>query len=658
VARAGLATVFPQAIGLAATWDRRLMRRTAAAISDEARAKYHDAVRRGNRGRYFGLTYWSPNINIFRDPRWGRGHETYGEDPYLTGEMGAEFVRGLQGTDRRYLKVVATPKHYAVHSGPEGERHRFDAVVSRKEMEQTYLPAFARCVGAGAYSVMGAYNRTNGEACCASPTLLRDILRGAWGFKGYVVSDCGAIADIYRDHKIRRTAEEAAALAVRNGCDLNCGGTYAMLVAAVKKGLVSEEEIDTAVKRLFTARMRLGMFDPDAACRYARIPMSVVACPRHRRLALQAARESIVLLKNSGGILPLSPGALKTVAVIGPNANEVESLVANYCGAPSRPVTPLEGIMNHLPKSTRVLYSKGCEIGRSLMDTYWEAVTITRQSDVALVFLGLSPQFEGEEGCTVDAELSGDRRAIELLGPQLKLLKAVHATGTPVVLVLLGGSAIAAAWAQDNVPAIVEAWYPGEEGGCAIADVLFGRYNPAGRLPVTFYRSTDDLPPFGRYSMAGRTYRYLRKRPLYPFGFGLSYTRFVYGKPRCPKQSVRAGDDVWVNVRVRNAGPRAGDEVVQVYVRPRGTRGGPLCELKQFARVRIAKGRTRKLTFVLRPAAFSVVTAQGRRIVRPGWYDVLVGGCSPSDIGRPLGRVAVRLTGMALEVESSFRRGR
>ena len=660
VARAGFATQFPQAIGMAATWDRALMHRAATAISDEARAKYHDNLR-ANKGKkvdqYYGLDYWSPNINIFRDPRWGRGHETYGECPYLTGEMGLQFVNGLQGDDPRHLKLVATPKHFAVHSGPEGLRHGFDARVSNKDLEETYLPAFRKCVVDGkAYSVMGAYNRTNGEACCAGRTLLQTILRDTWGFDGYVVSDCGAIDDIFRHHKLVATAAEAAALAVKNGCELNCGETYPMLREAVAKGLIAEADIDAAVKRLFMARFKLGMFDPEKRCRYASTPMAVVGSPKHRALALQAARESIILLKNEGRTLPLDAKKIRSVAVIGPNADNYLSLAANYYGTPSRPVTPLKGIMDALPQKARVLYDPGCDMSRAISDSIHEVRHICRQADVVIACMGLSPLVEGEEGCTLEADLAGDKRDIALYKAQLEVLKAALESTTPVVLVLLNGSAITLGGIENKVSAIIEAWYPGEMGGTAIADVLFGRYNPAGRLPVTFYASMDQVPDFADYRMDGRTYRFFGGDPLYAFGYGLSYTKFVYSRLTVCKQAI-AGDPVHLSVDVKNAGPMAGDEVVQVYIRPvnPSTRAA-LYQLCGFDRVHLKAGAVTTVALDLPASAFSVVTDDGRRMVEAGAYDLFVGGCLPSVKGAKTLTARVRLEGPGIELAGAFKR--
>jgi len=780
VARAGRATVFPEPIGMAATWDTGLLLRIATAISDEARAKHHEFVRRGKRGIYQGLTFWTPNINLFRDPRWGRGMETYGEDPYLTGRMAVQFIRGLQGDDPRYLKTVATAKHYAVHSGPESTRHTFDARVDEQDLRDTYLPQFQAAVKeGGAFSVMCAYNSVDGLPACANPRLLGNILREEWSFPGYVVSDCGAIGDIYQGHKAAQNAAEGVAMAMRAGCDLDCGLEYENIMPAVRQGLLSEKDVDTAVRRLLTARFKLGMFDPPEMVPWARIPYSVNDSDPHHELALQAARESIVLLKNEHGALPLSKN-LKTIAVIGPNADSVEVLLGNYNGEPSHPVTPLEGIRQKVLPGTRVLYARGSDLaeGMPLFETVpasalftsdgadrrsglaaeyfntsnfngrayigkafvsqamrkaatipanaqplftridplvnfdwrdgaprpdidddnfgvrwsgylsapvsgryqlgatglnsyevyldgkplvqrdnvherayewksvdleagklypirmdfhevhgdadirlvWapphgsyedEALNIARQADVVLMFLGLSPRLEGEEmRVPVPGFSGGDRVRLGIPGVQEQLLQRVSGVGKPVVLVLLNGSAVAVNWAREHVPAIVELWYPGQAGGTALADALFGDYNPSGRLPVTFYKSEDQLPAFDNYSMKGRTYRYFEGEPLYAFGYGLSYTAFSYRNLRLPGEA-RAGSSVKVSVEVENSGKRAGDEVVQLYVKHPGV----VRELQGFERVSLRPGerKTVELALALR---------------NPGDIEILVGGLS------------------------------
>jgi beta-glucosidase len=650
VARAGLATSFPQAIGLAATWDDSLMFRIATVISDEARAKYHEALRHDDHARYHGLTFWSPNINLFRDPRWGRGQETYGEDPFLTGRLAVQFIRGLQGNDAKYYKTVATVKHFAVHSGPEPERHTFDAVVSERDLRESYLPHFEMGIREGhAYSLMCAYNRVDGKPACGSDMLLKDILRGEWKFAGYVVSDCGAIDDMYLRHKVVPTAPEAAALGVKTGTDLDCGRVYPNLVQAVRQGVISEAEVDTSLYRLFLARMKLGMFDPSTMVPWTQTPYAVVDQPSHRVLARDAARESIVLLKNANHALPL-PKTLKTIAVIGPNSDEPRMLLGNYNGEPADPVTPLRGIREALP-NTRVLYARGSDLAEGVPGSEQtpgggtvssrdsleaEAIRTATQADAVVMFLGLTPRLEGEEmRLQVPGFRGGDRTSVDLPAPQQRLLERVASTvrGKPTVLVLMSGSAVAINWAQEHVPAIVAAWYPGQAAGSAIADVLFGDYNPAGRLPVTFYRSTSDLPPFEDYKMDGRTYRFFKGSPLYPFGHGLSYTTFLYSNLRTNKPALRAGDSVIVQVDVKNTGARAGDEVVQLYVQhvgskvPRANK-----DLRGYRRVSLTSGATKTVTFTLPATAIAYWDSASRGWVVEADHLRLLIGASSADI--------------------------
>jgi len=606
VARSGLATSFPQAIGLAATWDDSLIFRMATVISDEARAKHHEYVRQGSRERYQGLTFWSPNINLFRDPRWGRGQETYGEDPFLTGRIATQFIRGMEGDDPKYLKTVSTVKHFAVHSGPEPERHTFDAVVSERDLRESYLPHFAAGIRDGhAYSVMCAYNRVLGSPACGSDLLLKQVLRGDWGFSGYVVSDCGAINDIYERHKVVPTAAAAAALAVRAGTDLECGNVYASLVDAVNQGLISEQTIDRAVRRLFLARFKLGMFDPPERVRWAQIPFSVLDAPAHRALARQVARESIVLLKNAGSVLPLRKD-LGTIAVIGPNADDKPMLLGNYEGAPADSITPLRGIREAVPH-TRVLYARGSDWTGASDSLLAEAERAAQQADVVVLCLGLTSRLEGEEmPVQVEGFRGGDRTSLDLPAAQEQLLERMVAAGKPVVLVLMSGSAVAINWADEHVPAIVEAWYGGQAAGSALADVLFGDYNPAGRLPVTFYKSISDLPAFDDYRMAGRTYRFFKGTSLYPFGYGLSYTTFAYENLRTNRATIGPRDTVVVSVDVSNAGQRAGDEVAQLYVRHLGSRvERPIQDLRGFQRVSLQPGEKRTVEFRLPAAALA-----------------------------------------------------
>jgi beta-glucosidase len=795
VARSGLATVFPQAIGLAATWDDPLMFRTATVISDEARAKYHEYIRHDSHGRYQGLTFWSPNINLFRDPRWGRGQETYGEDPFLTGRLAVQFIRGLQGDDPKYFKTIATVKHFAVHSGPEPARHEFDAVVSERDLRESYLPHFQVGIrDGGAYSLMCAYNRIDGKAACGSDMLLKDILRGEWNFRGYIVSDCGAIDDIYLRHKVVQTAAEASALAVKTGTDLDCGRVYSPnLVDAVKQGLITEAQIDTSVTRLFLARFKLGLFDPPEQVRWAKTPFSILDNAAHRELARQVARESMVLLKNDRGALPLRK-TLRTIAVIGPNADEPRMLLGNYNGEPADPVTPLRGIREAVSKNTRVIYARGSdlaegfpvlesvaggvfstpdgrpgllveyfdtramdgaplssgtdsaigvnwhdgapragmnpdnfgvrwtgtlkasytgtyrlgltgtmkfvlmlddsvvirsvypthdgefpdprmaqspalrlEVGRSYrfrvdaqesygdaqLQLVWlppnepleaEALKAALEADAVVLFLGLTARLEGEEmPVQIEGFRGGDRTRIDLPAPQQRLLERVVALGKPTVLVLLNGSALAVNWAQGHVPAILEAWYPGQAGGTAIADVLFGDYNPGGRLPVTFYRDIADLPAFEDYRMAGRTYRYFEGTPLYSFGHGLSYTTFRYTHARTRASSVASDGTITVRADVTNTGKRAGDEVVQLYVRHLGSRvTRPKRDLRGYARVTLAPGQTKTVTFPLLASSLAYWDAAAHRWVVESEPVEIEIGASSSDI-RLRQKVAVRM---------------
>ena len=772
VARAGYATVFPQSISIASSWDRQLIFDVANAISDEARAKHHEYLRRGQHGMYQGLTFWSPNVNIFRDPRWGRGHETYGEDPFLTSQLGLQYVTGLQGTDEKYFKVIATAKHYAVHSGPEPSRHLFNAETSDIDLYETYLPAFRTLVKEGhVYSVMGAYNRFRGESASASPFLF-NILRNDWGFKGYIVSDCGAVTDIWKYHKITSDAATASALAVKTGLDLECGSSYKSLKEALDRKLLTEADIDITIKRLFTARFKLGMFDPEEIVPYAQIPFSVNNNSAHDFLARVASQKSIVLLKNQNNILPLSK-EIKTVAVIGPNANDVQSLWGNYSGIPSNPVTVLKGIKNKLEPQAKVLYAKGTDLAKGVpemtvipsiylqnengvqgltaeyfdnkecqgkplftriddnIDFHWdmdtpdprmkmgnysvkwtgyivapktglynisewskpfmtieietgktsggknnhhprirpqkmqleagkkykievkyqntygdaiaqllwsepqqdvlkEAVQVANQADAVVLVLGLNERLEGEEmKVEADGFEGGDRTSLNLPANQEELMKAIMATGKPVTLVLINGSALSINWANDNVPAILTAGYPGQQGGNAIADVLFGDYNPAGRLPVTYYKSVDQLPPFENYDMKGRTYRYFQKKPLYPFGFGLSYTKFKYSNLKLPA-NVSAEKDFEVLVDVTNTGDRDGEEVVELYVKDeKASTPRPIVQLEGFERINLKKGETKTVTFTITPRQLSLINKKGQRVVEPGWFTISVGGKQP-----------------------------
>jgi beta-glucosidase len=787
VARAGLATVFPQAIGLGATWDKDLMFEVSTAISDEARAKHHEFVRRGKRYIYQGLTFWSPNINIFRDPRWGRGQETYGEDPYLTGKLAVQFIKGLQGDDPKYFKTIATVKHYAVHSGPEPKRHSFDAQTDERDFRETYLPQFEMGIKEDhAYSVMCAYNRYEGDACCGSRRLLIDILRNEWNFDGYVVSDCGAIGDIWQHHKVVETPEEAAALAVKSGCDLECSTTYQNLGKAVKENLITEKEIDVAVKRVFTARFKLGMFDPPEMVKYTKIPYSIVDSKEHKELALKTAQESIVLLKNQNKLLPLKK-EIGTVAVIGPNSDEWLMLLGNYNGIPSGPITPLHGIKEKLEGKAQVLYAQGSELADSIpmysvippgvfyhgenlkglntdyynnhemrgeplyseiekyinadwgdksprkdmdddnfsvvwsgeiipdqtgdytlgfittcntnlylssdlivnssyhfknefgdprlrksapihleagrrhpikleaSETYgdaqirlvWtkfrlnqkeelkkEAIEIVKKSDVVIMCMGLTARLEGEEmDIEIDGFDRGDRTRLSLPEIQEELIKDIQALGKPVVLVSLNGSALAVNWEEKNIPAIIEAWYPGQAAGAAIADVIFGDYNPGGKLPVTFYKSVKDLPSFEQYNLTSQTYRYFKGEPLFPFGYGLSYTSFVYSNFNV-KDQYKLGDTLHISIDVQNTGDIYGDEVVQLYISNLNpTVPSPILSLKGFDRIHLKAGETRTVNFSVPPDAFSFINEKNVRVILQGEFEISVGGGQPGSKG-------------------------
>lgn len=637
VARAGTATVFPQAIALAASFDVALVAEVARVTAEEARAKHHAYAALGDHGHYKGLTYWSPNINIFRDPRWGRGQETYGECPFLTARLGVSFVRSLQGDDPRYLKLAACAKHYAVHSGPEALRHGFDARVSRKDLFETYLPAFAALVREGEVAgVMTAYNRVNGEPASASPTLVAQILRNDWGFEGYVVSDCWALRDMHEQHLVTPGPVESAAAALLAGCDLNCGCTYEHLPAALEAGLISEADLDRALERLLRTRFRLGMFDPPEHVPYSQVAFDVIDSAEHRALARRAARQSLVLLKNDG-ILPLRSD-LASLAVIGPNADAPHVLWANYHGTASQTVTPLGGIRARLAPHSKLYYAEGCKaLGTDQTScmphgNLAEAVLLAQRADVTVLVLGLTPQIEGEQGDTSNSEASGDKLDLGLPGLQQQLLEAVVAVGKPVIVVLVSGSALAVTHADEHAHAIVQAFYGGEEGGSALADMLFGDVSPAGRLPVTFPRSLADLPPFEDYAVRGRTYRYSQAEPLYPFGFGLSYTRFQYSELALSPAAAECAEDLRVEVtaRVENVGARAGAEVVQLYVRDlEATVTVPQHELRGFVRIELEAGASQRVRFQLDARALSFIDDFGVRRLEPGRFRVFVGGSQP-----------------------------
>jgi len=638
VARAGVATVFPQAIGIAATFDENLIEKMADIISTEGRAKYHEFQRKGDHDIYKGLTFWSPNINIFRDPRWGRGHETYGEDPYLTAKLGSAFVRGIQGKDHKYLKAAACAKHFAVHSGPESERHSFNAVVSKKDLWETYLPAFKELVtNAKVEGVMGAYNRTNGEPCCGSKTLLKDILRDEWGFKGYVTSDCWAIKDFHENHMVTKTAPESVALSVNNGCDTNCGSMFANLLIAHEEGLVRESAIDEAVVRLMITRMKLGMFDDPEHVPFADTPYEINDCIEHRKFNLEVAKKSLVLLKNKDHLLPLYKSKLKSIAVIGPNADSREALSGNYCGTSSGYHTVLEGINDYLNDEIRVYYAEGCHLYKDRVeplalksDRISEAVSAAEKSDAVVLCLGLDATLEGEEGDAGNSYASGDKPNLDLPGEQQELMEAVVAVGRPVILVLLSGSALAVSWADEHVQAIVQAWYPGAMGGKAIASMLFGDYSPSGRLPVTFYKTSEELPDFRDYSMENRTYRYMKQEALYPFGYGLSYTKFKYSVPVLSDTNIRAGLDIDVYTYVTNTGSTKSEEVVQLYLQDEeASTCVPKWQLAGIKKICLETGESAKVQFHVTARQMCIIDDEGCCILEPGEFRVYIGGSQP-----------------------------
>ena len=627
VARAGQATSFPQAVGIASTFDEELVGEIADVIATEGRAKYNAYSAHGDRDIYKGLTFWSPNINQFRDPRWGRGQGTYGEDPYLSGRLGAAFVKGLQG-DGEYMKAAACAKHFAVHSGPEALRHSFDARVSKKDLFETYLPAFEVLVKeAGGEAVMGAYNRTNGEPCCGSRTLMGEILRGKWGFEGHFVSDCWAIRDFHENHRVTSTPEESAALAMNEGCDLNCGNTFLHLLDAFNQGLVTEERITEACVRLFTTRYLLGLFDETE---FDEIPYSVVECPEHLVLAERTAREGIVLLKNDG-ILPLKKEKLRTLGVIGPNANSRAALVGNYHGTATEYITPLDGILQYVGPDVRVLYSEGSDIQSDKVealafenDRISEAMIVAEESDAVVLVVGLNETLEGEEGDTGNSYASGDKTDLLLPKPQRSLVQALAATGKPVILCLIAGSAIDLSFEDEHFSAILQLWYPGARGGKALAEILFGEVSPSGKLCVTFPRDGDFSLPFEDYSMKGRTYRYLEKEPLYPFGYGLTYSDVEV------LSAVLSEDGFSIKAVFINKGRCETDDVAEVYVECPDSSLAPLNpRLVGFARFHLAAGESGAVLISLDPHTYMVIDENGERVSAGDHFRFYVGTSQP-----------------------------
>lgn len=635
VARAGVATMFPQAIGLAASFDEDMMELVADAISTEARAKYNMQQEFGDKDIYKGLTMWSPNVNIFRDPRWGRGHETYGEDPYLTSRLGVRFINGLQGHDEKYMKTAACAKHFAVHSGPEELRHEFDAVASKQDLFETYLPAFQAAVEeADVESVMGAYNRTNGEPCCGSKTLLTDILRNTWKFDGHVVSDCWAIKDFHQGHNVTSDAVESVSLAVENGCDINCGNIFVYLTQAVKEGKISEEKITEACERLFATRMKLGLFDDPEDVPFNQIPYEIVDSKEMQEMNLDIAKRCLVLLKNEDNLLPLKKENIKTIGVVGPNANNRRALEGNYEGTASRYVTVLEGFQDYLGDDVRVLTSEGCHLFKDRVgplgrenDRIAEAKAICKYSDVVVACLGLDAGLEGEEGDEGNAFASGDKPNLNLPGIQEDLLKTLYECGKPVILVLLSGSALAVNWADENIPAIIQGWYPGAQGGRAIAEMIFGECSPEGKLPITFYKTSEELPEFTDYSMKNRTYRYMTNEALYPFGYGLSYTKFEITDVNASTDKI-TDDGIDIICKIKNVGEYFSRETIQVYVKAE-REGTPNAQLKGLKKVALNPGEEKEVTLHLDKKAFALCNEDGVSVVENGEYSIYVGQSQP-----------------------------
>ena len=653
VARAGTATVFPQAIGLAATFDEDLMETVADAIATEARAKFNVQQQYEDTDAYKGLTFWAPNVNIFRDPRWGRGHETYGEDPYLTARMGVRFIQGLQGHDEDHLKTAACAKHFAVHSGPENMRHYFDAKASKKDLRETYLPAFQACVQeAKVEAVMGAYNRTNGEPCCGSKTLLQDILRDEWGFDGHVVSDCWAIQDFHEHHKVTDTPVESAALAVNHGCDLNCGEMFYYLLNAVKEGKVTEDTIDQAVIRLFTTRMRLGLLDDRGEIPFSDLSYLEVDSPKMRKLNQEVAAQGLVLLRNEAHTLPLQLDRLRTIGVVGPNANNRRALVGNYEGTASKYVTVLEGIQDYVGEKARVIYSEACHLYREKCgdvtkenDRISELRAVIDQSDVVIACLGLDSGLEGEEGDQGNAYASGDKQNLSLPGKQTDVLRILAECKKPVILLLLSGSALILENLEEQFPAIMQCFYPGAEGGYAIAQTLFGERSPEGKLPVTFYRSTEELPEFTDYSMKNRTYRYMKKEALYPFGYGLSYADMYLAltqgsdAARHISRSELVQNGLEIACVLENRSAFDAGETIQVYVHAETLEGEaatkikqeelPNAQLKALKKLHLKAGEMKNVSMTLGADAFRLCDENGEFGLYPGTYTVSVGFHQP-----------------------------
>ncbi|MEN3325053.1 glycoside hydrolase family 3 C-terminal domain-containing protein [Mariniflexile soesokkakense] len=650
IGRSCAATVFPQAIGLGATFDEDLAFRVSSAISDEARAIYNATAEKGYYNQYNGLTFWTPNINIFRDPRWGRGQETYGEDPYLTSILGSAFVKGLQGDNPNYLKTAACAKHFAVHSGPEKVRHEFNAEVNQKDLWETYLPAFKALVDVNVESVMCAYNSTNGEPCCTNNHLIKDILRDKWQFKGHVLTDCWALVDLFNQpseggHGRVKTAAEAAALAIKTGISLNCGVTYNSLGDAIKEGLITEKDIDAQLAILLKTRFKLGLFDPKGSNPYDDIPFDVVNSNAHRTLSKEAAQKSIVLLKNNG-ILPLKNN-LPKYFVTGPNAASIEILLGNYYGVNPNMVTILEGISSAIEPTSQLQFRLGAMLNKPSINPINYATGNAGNSDVTIVVLGVSSQLEGEEGDSIDSNTAGDRLDYDLPKNQIDYLKDLREKADenpkdkkPIVTIITGGSPINLTEVEALSDAVLFVWYPGEEGGTAVADILFGKVSPSGRLPITFPKSLNQLPAFDNYSMKGRTYKYMNDDPMYPFGFGLSYTAFAYNNIKASSSSISKTEHVTLEVNITNTGKVKSDEIVQVYISDlEASVAVPNSQLIKTKRITLEAGASQKIVFELTPKDFEIVNNDGTTIIESGDFKIHIGGSSPMkrsfDLGAP-----------------------
>jgi beta-glucosidase len=640
VGRSGAATVFPQAIALGAAFDENLALRVATAVSDEARAMYNAASAKDYRLRYGGLTFWTPNVNIFRDPRWGRGQETYGEDPYLTARIGVNFVRGLQGPDPQHLKVAACAKHYAVHSGPEKLRHEFNAQASLQDLRETYLPAFKALVQeANVESVMCAYNATNGEPCCSNKFLLQDVLRREWGFRGHVVTDCGALDDYFsaNGHKVAKNAAEASAMAVKAGVSLNCGTEYKSLPEAVKQGLVTEAQVDSALAILLRTRFKLGLFDPKGSSPYDQLGPAVVNSEAHRALAREAALKSVVLLKNNG-VLPLR-NDLPKYYVCGPNATSLDALIGNYYGVNPRMTTILEGLVGAIEPGSQMQYKPGILLDRPNVNRIDWTTGDAKKSDATIVVLGITGQIEGEEGESIASPHAGDRLDYNLPQNQIDYLRRLReGNAKPIVAVITGGSPMNLQEVHELADAVLLAWYPGEEGGNAVADIVFGKASPSGKLPITFPKSLDQLPAYDAYGMQGRTYRYMQAEPMYPFGYGLSYASFTYTGLKLPKKAAK-NKPVEVEATVTNTGKVAGEEVVQLYLAHAALKGAqtPQYALKGFRRVKLAPGASQTVRFTLTPEQLARINAQGQAVAPGGPVTLWMGGAAPSPRSQQLG---------------------